>query len=74
MVGLWILFIKNFSKSLLIMFFILIFFTLFLYMDYKKYINSPISKSKKQEIFRVEKGENRNEVIDKLYKSKIVKK
>lgn len=64
---------KRFFKSLIIIFFIIIFIALFLYVDYKKYINSPISKSQKQEIFRVEKGENRNEVIDKLYKSKIIK-
>ncbi|MCX7883904.1 MAG: endolytic transglycosylase MltG [Caloramator sp.] len=45
----------------------------FLYISYRSYILSPISKKNKQIIFRVERGESRKTVINKMYKNKIIK-
>lgn len=59
------------KKSYIIVIFVLA--ALFLYIDYKIYLTTPISNTKKEEIFRVEKGENRNVVLEKLYKDKIIK-
>lgn len=44
----------------------------FSYLSYKYYIYSPISKLNKQIIFRVEKGENRKTVINKMHNNKII--
>ncbi|SKA81745.1 UPF0755 protein [Caloramator quimbayensis] len=64
---------KRNYKILYLLFILILGIIIVSYLSYKNYIYSPISKENKQIIFRVDRGENRKTVINKMLRNKIIK-